>query len=161
MQTHVLITFDKVKFFISEKEGLGIINALNQGQKMAIIQGEVIPLNIAPTIITIERWFAQENERLALTHHRLCKKCLCVMMISDVCSCWEELGKGEQKSAFGGTLPEGVRQTIELMAKSKSFPSVTTEQIAKEGKQFRLSGISGVDNVGDFYLDDNGEKIYS
>lgn len=97
---HVLITSEKMKFLISDEEKKAVVQRLLQKEKFVVLQGEVVPLAIAPTISTFDRWFAQENERLKTYSMKLCKKCLCARHVSERCQCWESDG-AKLQHAFG------------------------------------------------------------
>lgn len=163
MQKYILITHDKIKFILSEMEYKAIIQVIAAGKKQVMVQGELIPLNIIPSVVKFERWYAQENQRLALTNYRLCKKCLSAMRIDNVCACWDEKGLGEDKNAFIEIdLPQSVKQIISGIAKSKQFPALSSEDIAdiEAEKQKRIVTNTGEDETGSYFLED-GEKIYS
>ena len=151
---YVLITSDKIKYILDENEYKGAVEAIARNDKVIVLRGSVIPLHITPLITPFEVWFSQESERLALTHHRLCKKCFCIMATGDDCTCWER-SKGENKNAFGAQLPEMVKQTLKEIAAKKAFPKV---EVLEPADSSRLS--SGSDDGGDYYLDENGEKCY-
>jgi len=120
---YILYTHDKRKFIINETEKEAAFKAVMNSEKALFLHGEMIPLQIAPTIMKFERWYTQENERLAMTDRRLCKKCLSIMSIFDSCACWENTGKGEEKNAIAGVLSESLNK----LAESKKFPALTEE----------------------------------
>jgi len=168
MQKYVMTTTDKTKFILSEEEKEAVFKAvLNGKQKQIVVQGQMIPINIAPTIITMERWWSQENERLALTHHRLCKNCLSIMHIQDKCPCWKTMGKGELKSGIEAPLlPQGVADTIQQLADKKAFPQLDRFDRAKledEEKQARLANANrAISTQEGAYIDpETGETFYS
>lgn len=123
---YILITHDKLKFILDDENYEKFLEALAKNDKAFVIKKykTVIPLHITPTVVPFEIWYTQENERLALTHHRLCKKCLSIMAIEDKCTCWREQGTGEEKNAFVGILPESVKERLGKITESKSFPKL-------------------------------------
>ena len=153
----VLITHDKLKFLLNTAECQLFLGAIKNNDKAFVLQrydNAVIPLHITPTLIPFEIWYAQENERLALTHHRLCKKCMSIMHIEDKCACWES-GKGEEKNAFVAKLPEQVKKTLAKIAETKAFREVYDSTPTRPKRL-----ITGSDDTGDYYLGDTGEKMY-
>ena len=71
MKTYILITSDKIKFILNETEKEGVIRAVAKGDKFVLLQDSMIPLTIPPVVIDAERYYAQENERLATMNKRL------------------------------------------------------------------------------------------
>lgn len=131
---YVLITHDKLKFICSENEYKAVLNAIRNSEKFVVLQQSVVPLQITPTIVSFERWFAQENERLKLTNNRLCNLCFCIMNIYDKCACWAEQGKGKEQDGF---LLENLPKSViaKLHGTIKSFPKLTglEQNMLKEG----------------------------
>ena len=125
MGKYVMIMADKNKFILNEDEKVGVFDAVQNGESFVFLKGEMVSLQIIPTVITIERWWSQENERLAVSGKRLCKKCLGVMMIEDKCPCWEVQGRGEIKHGIETPLlPGTVKEAIQQVADKKSFPKL-------------------------------------
>jgi len=163
---YVLVSATKKRYALDDIEYQKVLKAIEDDDKAVMVQGSVIPLHITPEVMPFEVWFPQENERLALSGKRLCKKCLCIMDIQDKCSCWKEMGKGEVKSGFQlPVLPENVKQAVKQIAKKKSFPKVVQADIDREelkpGQVKKKRIESGSDDNGDFHIDDNGEKQYA
>lgn len=162
---YVLITSDRLKYILNEEENKKVVQAILRNDKAALIQDSVIPLHITPAITPFEVWYAQENERIALTGHRLCKKCLRTMEIQDKCTCWQEQGKGENKNAFKEpVLPESVHEAIKQMADKKNFPQLSEiEKLEVENEEKLLQRPTcNADDKGDYYEDsETGEKTYS
>ena len=132
----VLITSDKLKYIINEGEYNALLEAINRNDKAFIIRKykALIPLHITPSIAPLEIWYAQENERLALTHHRLCKKCLRIMLIADKCVCWPKTGKSEKGNAFMNELPPTLKNALAEIASRKVFPKL--DEADKSGIEF-------------------------
>lgn len=122
MNNFVLITPEKVRLLISETEYKAYLKALNSKAKFIMIQQSLIPLQVLPTVFPFDTWYANENERLAMTGKRLCKLCLCIMSMYDSCPCWSEKGRNEAKNAFKQPqLPESVKK---LLPTVKRFPQI-------------------------------------
>lgn len=150
-QKYVLITIDKIKYILNEKEKAGVFSAIQSGEKQIVIQGEMVPLHVTPAVILFSRWYAQELERLANSGKRLCKKCLKIMQIDDKCACWEEMGKAVKQDAFIAP-PE---QTSGLF----SWPKLTEadkEQIKIEEAARRPIFNYTSNNEIDGYIDEEG-----
>lgn len=164
---YVLTTHDKLRFILDDDNYSEFLKALQENSKAYVIKKykAVIPLHITPSVVPFEIWYAQENERLALSNHRLCKDCLCIMNIFDKCKCWKEMGVGEEKNAFVGKLPESVKLMLEQTVSPNGFPQVTNKEIYKETDWAKVSLvkklITGGDDLGDFYINEDGEKTYS
>lgn len=110
---YVMITSSKVKFLLDEKEKTAVYQAVADGKKMVIIQGAMIPTNIAPTVIPYQTWAAQENERLFVYKKRLCRKCGSVMDLRSGCICWAKNDSKKRKDPFKGLeLPPEVKNFI-------------------------------------------------
>lgn len=159
MQKYVLTTPEKQRLLISQEEYNGVIMALDTNKKYAVIQGHIIPLSIAPTVSPFANWYATENERLANSGKRLCRKCLKQMDIFDKCPCWEVMGKGEQQNAFiASKLPQ-------LMSGWHKWPELTDEdrrQIDEENSIDPSITRYVEDGEIDGYIDPyTGETMYS
>jgi len=117
---YILITADKIKIPISQREKHAIMEAVRDKKKSIVLQENLISLQIIPTIIEFTTWYAQENEKLKAFNKRLCKECLCVMDMTAGCNCWKR-NKGEDLNAFKSpVLPEKVKKAL----KPKSFPKL-------------------------------------
>ena len=155
---HILITSDKKKYILSESEKDNIYNAILTDQRCAILQGDMISLQIVPMVMEFNKWLSQENDELARSNKRRCRKCLNIIdAITNVCNCMKEKGIGRTQHAI---LPANNDQKVQeldnylkSLSSKISFPKSTVEQEPK-------TLISGNENV-DFYLDDNGDKMYS
>ena len=165
-----MILPDKMKLLLNEEEKEAVIKAIQQGDSYVVLRGQMVSLQIIPTVLTFETWYTQENEKLALSGKRLCKKCLSIMAISDKCACWEG-GKGEERNAFKETpLPELVESAIKQITEKKSFPVLKnidkSELLYREAKerlaQSRYEFYNDDGSGTDFYIDEEtGEKRYS
>lgn len=165
---YVLITHDKLKFIIDDENYMAFLKAIENNDKAFVIKKykAVVPLHITPTIIPLEVWYPQENQRLALTHHRLCKKCLSIMHIQDKCSCWEETGKDEDKNAFIQKLPDSVTEAVNEIANKKTFPQLDKfekAEVEEQEKKLRLANANkAICEQEGVYIDpETGERFYS
>lgn len=120
---YVMITIQKMRYLLSEKEKNAVFDDIQDGKPCTVVQGEMIPLQAPPTIVSFPRWWAAENERLAVSGKRLCKKCLKVMDAAGSCVCWKQNG-GEKQDAFVA-VPEEILKIVH--AGAKSFPELTDE----------------------------------
>lgn len=84
--THVLITGNKVKYFLSALEAQAVAKTIQSNGKMIMIQGDVVSLQIIPSIIEINRWYTQEMERLYLQDKTMCRHCFSITD-SERCGC--------------------------------------------------------------------------
>lgn len=84
--THILITANKVKYFLSAQEATAVMQAINTSDKVIIIQGDVIPLQIMPAVVDVNRWYEQEAERLYQQNKTMCRNCFAVTD-SERCGC--------------------------------------------------------------------------
>ena len=93
---YVLITHDKTKYLITAEQRKEVLIAIDRGRKSTILggveDGDLISLQIQPTIRKFDRWVASENARLAEFNKRLCRKCYSVIDPSG-CICWSKLCK--------------------------------------------------------------------
>ncbi len=156
MEKYILITAAKLKYILSEKEKQAVFTAISEKEKQVVIQGEMIPLHITPSVVKFERWYAQELERLALSGKRLCKKCLKIMDIVDKCSCWEETGTGKKQDAFIAPTEQ-----IKQITDKWSFPALTEEDKIgiEEDEEKRLAAPQYTENG---YIDkESGEEMHS
>lgn len=117
MPQHVLVTSEKVKYFITDEEKLAIWNALEDNLKYITVQRDIVPLHITPSVIEFSRWFKQENQYLASKNKRLCRKCLDVIALGDQCGCRDR--SQEEKIA----LPENIKK--QLHSGIKEFPKLS------------------------------------
>lgn len=155
MQKFVMTTGAKVKFLISERERNAVFEAVSQGEKKVIIQGEMVSLQIIPDVIRFERWVVNETQRLASFGQRLCK--LCFNPMKDVCSCWPNQGGKKQQAFF---LPKGMEEEIMRLAQNFQWPDIqpADSQLAITGPNSPIVGNKEID----FVIDpETGEKIYS
>lgn len=161
MDRYILMTADKSKFVLNEKERETVFNAIQNGDAFVALRKEMISLQIIPTIITLERWWSQENERLAVSGKRLCKKCLGVMTIQDKCACWEVQGKGEIKHGIETPkLPGGIDESLKEIANKKSFPKLGNWE--KGQVEVEEKAIEKLPSGEGWYTDpETGETFYS
>lgn len=107
----VIITSEKIRYLVSEKTRDDLFDAIQQGEKYYIVQGDMIPLNITPTVISIERFYQQECERLKSKGQKLCKRCLKVCDISCGCPCKESREKDD--AFIASALPIQILNLVE------------------------------------------------
>ena len=151
---------DKSIFVLSEDEKAAVFEAIGNGDTYLAIKGEMVSLQIVPTILRFEKWYAQENQRLALTNRRLCKNCLSRMDATTGCPCWKETNKGEDRNALEGTtLPQNVREL--LSGSVKSFPALTDEDRAMIAAEKPKYIDSAEADESDFYISESGERHFS
>lgn len=159
----ILITAEKQKFLISQKEYDGIWEAIKGNDKYARVQNCVISLAITPTIVSFGRWYAQEEERLATMNKRLCRICFKIMDVSDKCQCWMTTGRGKKQNAFEAPAEQlekfGVKENLKKLEEKFSWP--------KHYEENPMPAISApepvVENeIVDYQIDpETGEKLYS
>lgn len=156
MERYVMFTGNKQRFLINEAEKKAIYEAVSNDEKKIIIQGELIPLQIIPEIVSFKRWVVNEENRLANFGKRLCR--LCFNAMKDVCQCWPNQSTGKEQNAF--FLP---KETIKEIAKNFEWPSLSKSEqalIAEDNGTKRLP-IPNNDLM-DGYIDpETGEEIYS
>lgn len=160
MKPYLLITADKFKFEINVEEKAAIIKAINRGDKLLEIQDSVISLAITPTIVKAERWWAQENERLATTEKRLCKKCGSIMDMASGCTCWEMRG-AKERNPFLLELPESIKQIVHNGVRVQSFPTPTEEEVYEAAGTRYLENKEEDDGEPLYTIDESGVKLYS
>lgn len=157
----VLITAQKQRLIISQKEYDALLDCLNKGQKFVVIQNHLMSLAIAPSVTPFASWYATENERLANSGKRLCRKCLKQMEIMDKCSCWTVMGKGKIQEAF--VLSDEIKKFIADYSKKFSWPKlleeenmqIEIEEAARIPQYVERSGHLG-------YIDEeSGEELYT
>jgi|SRR3990167_100354 len=161
---YVLITHDKTRLLLTQDQAKQVFEAIQAGEKYIIIQSQMIPLHIIPTVLEVEVWYTQENEKLRISNRRLCKKCLSIMDILDVCDCWEKKSKGYKKNSFRQpVLPEEVLKLLREKAKVMEFPKLTAEDKAQIEAEDIKEPVEYVDRGGQLgYKDpDTGEVTYS
>lgn len=158
---YILVTHDRLRFILDEGNYASFLKAIKNNDKAYVVgkYKTVIPLHITPTVMPFEIWYAQENEKLAMSGKRLCKKCLSIMEFKDGCICWK-MKKGEKKNAFIGEVPQMAKDAINKIAESKSFPKVSQLDVDLEEKPDKRRLKTGSDGGGDFYLDEHDQKIY-
>jgi len=163
MGKYIMTTGGKEKFVLTENEAEAIKRSVRNGDAFTVIKGEMVSLQIVPSVIRLERWYAQENERLALTHHRLCKKCLSVMQIADKCPCWKESGKSENKHAFvAPELPDSVKESVRKVSSGMGFPGLSDGEKAEvEAEDLAMDKRLTMPAPGGGFIDkDTGEVHY-
>lgn len=84
--THVLITSNKIKYFLSALEAQSVAKAIQSNGKMIMIQGDVVSLQIIPSLINVNRWYEQEAERLYQQNKTMCRNCFAITD-SERCGC--------------------------------------------------------------------------
>ena len=84
---HVLTTGQGTRFLLSEKEKQAVYQAVANQEKMVIVQGQMISLQIVPEVIAFANWLGQENDRLANQNKERCPHCLTVKKYGDRCAC--------------------------------------------------------------------------
>lgn len=157
---YILITADKTKLLISKDQRDAVMTAINNNAKCAIIQDQVISLQIMPSIFTFDTWYTQENSRLSNTDRRLCRKCLNPMDIFTGCKCWESNGAVKEKThAFASVLPPELKRQL----LPKPFPDLTeTDKLGFGLSEQGMMVVTGEDQTGEYYIDEeSGEKMYS
>lgn len=87
---YVLITKAGVRYFITDQVRKMVIVYLEQKRPYIVIEGDVIQLHITPDIVGFGRWFTQEDGKLRIHKHRLCKKCYEPVALGDRCGCTPE-----------------------------------------------------------------------
>ena len=158
---YVMETINKARYLINENEKNALYEAIRQHENHVVLQGEMIPLSAPPAVMKFARWYAKENERLAVSLKRLCKKCLKVIGIQDRCLCWKS-EQGKNQDAFIA-LPDEIRGIIHGAA--RGFPALTPgekaqieyekSQMPNQVRQIETSGV-------DAYIDaETGEEIFS
>lgn len=154
MERFVMFTSNKQRFLINQAERDAIIQSVSAGEKMIVIQGELISLQIIPEIVSFERWVVNEENRLANFGKRLCR--LCFNAMKDVCQCWPNQSTGKEQNAF--FLP---KESIKEIAESFQWPNISkTGQalIAEDGGRQSIPNNQLIDG----YIDpESGEEIYS
>ena len=84
---YIMITSDKFKFFLTLEERDAVNRSIAKGDKFLVVQDSTIPLSICPTMLPIDKWREDENNRLYVSGNKLCKKCNTVRDIqSTFCS---------------------------------------------------------------------------
>ncbi len=84
----ILITSDKIRYFLEENEAMAVYKAINDGKKHIILHGDIVPLHITPSIVDVDRWVEQENITLRKRRQWMCKRCYSVYDEKDVrCGC--------------------------------------------------------------------------
>lgn len=156
---YILITAEKMRYAINESEKSAIFEAINNHESHVIVQGDMIPLQIIPTIVSFQRWWSNENEKLIVSGKRLCKLCFKIYYINDVCKCWSSTLSKKQNAfnALPDELPGVVKKALEAF---KDFPQLTA------GEKAELEYQEGVKYIGgsnfDGYIDpEAGEEFYS
>lgn len=151
-----MFTSNKQKFLINQSERDAILRSVAGGEKMIVIQGELISLQIVPEIISFKRWVINEENRLANFGKRLCRFCFNAM--KDVCQCWPNQSTGKEQNAF--CVP---KETIAQIAKNFEWPNLSKSEqalIAEDGGR-NLLPVPDNDLM-DGYIDpESGEEIYS
>lgn len=113
---YVLTTVDKTRYVLDECEKDAVFHAVAEREKMVIIQGDMVPLHVTPSVIKFERWWASESEKLIVSGKKLCRDCFKVYYINDVCKCWQKV-LGKKQNAF-------IAEKTDLV---KDFPQLTEE----------------------------------
>jgi hypothetical protein len=157
MEVFVLTTPGKQRLLINEKEYKALLECLNKGEKFVVIQGHLISLAIAPAVSPFANWYATENERLANSGKRLCKKCLRQMDVLDKCTCWEIMSKGEKQNAFKA--PDIIK---EFSAGYYKWPELSEDEKQQLEVKPTVSIPRYVENrAGMGYIDkESGEEMY-
>lgn len=88
-----------------------MLAALDDGDKSVMVQGQLIPLSIHPTIITAENWFSQERDRLRIHGMTRCKRCLQIKSIRDRCGCYDK-DKDQIETPFTPKLPPAMAKRL-------------------------------------------------
>jgi len=158
---YVMETIQKARYLLNEREKQEVYEAIAEHESHVIIQGDMIPLAATPSIMSFSRWWAKENERLAVSGKRLCKKCMKVMEMQDKCICWDS-NLAKKQDAFVA-LPEEVSRI--LHSKVRSFPKLTTQDKLEleQQDQLRLTAPDYVEQTGGLgYRDkESGEIFFS
>lgn len=132
---YVLITADKTKFIVSKEERDSVLQSVNSGAKAILIQDTLISLAIAPSVIPFDRWWAQQEDDLARSEKRRCKKCLRIFSAEGVCPCWES-GGGKERDAFVAPLKE--LQGIKLLGWPELTNFEKSQVLYEEGQAVYL-----------------------
>lgn len=156
---YILITAEKMRYAISEKEKSAVFEAIKNHESHVVLQGEMIPLQIIPTIVSFQRWWASESEKLIVSGKKLCRICLKIYYINDVCKCWDSTLSKKQNAfkAVNEELPTVVQKALGAF---KDFPQLT------EGDKAQLSESNPQNYLEkrgfDGYIDEeSGEEIFS
>lgn len=155
MDKYIMILKNKEKMILSKKQKDAVFKAIENGKTYAIIGEEMISLQIVPTILKFERWYTQENQRLANFNKRLCKFCFGVMDVITGCTCWEKNG-GQKQDAI-----EGVKLPNSILDKFGEFPKLEDSNSTNLEAKENFLMIEENDDGVDYWLDSNGEKQYS
>jgi hypothetical protein len=129
---YVLITSEKIKYFISEQEKNHIFGLIDQKDKFAMIQGDIVPLHITPSVIKFERWFENESKFLALKSKKMCKRCLKLIDLDERCDCGPKHLQLAEKAEHEPISADVLKKSREQVAKKfswpdKNIPNQTTE----------------------------------
>lgn len=157
-QKYILVTSEKARFFISQKEANAVLQSLEEKKKYVVIQGSIIPILIPPTVLDFGRWYATENDRLAVSGKRLCKICLKVMVIGDGCICWER-NMGLKQQAFKA-LPSELAPILQQITDKftwHSLPSQNDETPAIAEPKYHETN----DQVLGYEDEETGEILFS
>lgn len=103
-----MILKNKERIILTPGQKNSIFDAVEKGKAYAIIGDEMISLQIIPTIFKLERWYSQENQRLANSNKRLCRFCFSSMDVMAGCVCWPKNGGVKQDAIEGVKLPSWI-----------------------------------------------------
>jgi len=84
---HVIITCHKIKYLITNEEYAALKQAISNGSKSVMIQGQIVSLSIHPSVIPLDKWLEEEKERLVIHGLTRCKRCYNQKPISNRCIC--------------------------------------------------------------------------
>lgn len=119
---HVLITSEKVKYFISDNEKNHVYGLIKAKEKYAVIQGDLIPLNITPSIISFDRWFENESKYLAMKSKKMCKRCLKLLDVDERCDCKPKQLQLEERGQQPPVSADVLKKSRDEIAKKFSWP---------------------------------------
>ena len=129
-EKYILTTIDKTRYVLSESEKDAVFKAIVEREKMVIIQGDMVPLHVTPSIVKFDRWWASESEKLIVSGKKLCRDCFKIYYVNDVCKCWQKV-LGKKQNAFIAEkeeLPSLIKQAADIV---KSFPVLTDDDKMK------------------------------
>lgn len=91
--------------------------ALKDNRKSILIQNQLIPISIHPTVLTLGKWYSEEKERLVIHSMTRCKRCLNVRPISGRCGCKDK----QLSSPFGVELPKEISKHVLSISSPKTL----------------------------------------